>query len=130
MIWLGCRTDSPEAHLYLYDDHVRLAEYVWTADRELAKGLLATIETFLGENNHSFATVNGLFVFRGPGSFTGLRIGITVMNVMSYSLHIPIIGTTGDQWVNDAIVSLASDGNDGIVLPMYGSEPRITQPRK
>lgn len=129
-MYLGIRTDSPVAEFYLYEGTDQRADMTWQADRQLAHGLLGRLETFLQENDSSFSELRGVFVFRGPGSFTGLRIGITVMNTIAYAQDIAIIGTEGDEWRAQGIARLAAGENDEIVLPFYGADPRITQPRK
>ena len=72
--------------------------------------------------------IKGLAVFTGPGSFTGLRIGITTMNTIAYALDIPIVGTTGDDWLADGLARLRAGENDRIVTPHYGKPPNITKP--
>lgn len=129
-MYLGIRTDSPVAEFYLYDGTELKAETSWQADRQLAHGLLGHLETFLDGHGYSFSDLKGLFVYRGPGSFTGLRIGITVMNTVAYAEKIAIIGSEGEQWCADAVEELTTGSDDEIVLPFYGADPRITQPRK
>jgi len=67
---------------------------------------------------------------KGPGSFTGLRIGITVFNTIADTNNVPIVGETGDSWQDKAIMRLENGENDHVVLPEYGSEANITKPRK
>lgn len=129
-MYLGIRTDSPVAEFYLYESGSFLAEKTWQADRQLAFGLLSQLESFLAEHGKTFDSLDGLFVYRGPGSFTGLRIGLTVMNTIAYAQHIPIVGTTGDTWHTDAAVRLNRGDNDQMVMPFYGAEARITKPKK
>ena len=43
---------------------------------------------------------------------------------------IPIVGTTGDNWVDEAILRLESGESDGLVLPLYGRDANITKPKK
>lgn len=129
-MYLGIRTDSPVAEVYLYDGTILKAEKTWQADRELAHGLLAQLESFLSDNGLTFHDLGGVFVFRGPGSFTGLRIGITVMNTIAYAESLPIVGGEGETWQTDAVAGLESGKNDEIVLPFYGADPRITKPVK
>lgn len=129
-MYLGIRTDSPVAELYLYEGTELKAEKTWQADRQLAHGLLGQLEAFLAGHGTAFHDVKGLFVYRGPGSFTGLRIGITVMNTIAYSESIAIVGVDGDTWKQDALVKLESGENDQVVLPFYGAEARITKPKK
>lgn len=102
----------------------------WQADRQLAKGLLGYLHESLQKNQKDFADITGIGVLRGPGSFTGLRIGLTVLNTMADARHIPIVGTSGDDWQQQAITRLKQGGNDRLVLPLYGSEAHITKPRK
>lgn len=102
----------------------------WQADRQLAKGLLVFIQTELEKQSLSVKDCTGIGVFKGPGSFTGLRIGLTVANTLADALSVPIVGETGDDWRNKAIVRLHDTQNDRIVLPDYGGEAHITKPRK
>jgi len=106
-----------------YDDE-------WEANRELAKGLLRYLHDQLAAQGKSWNDLTGIGVLRGPGSFTGLRIGITVLNTLADSLHVPIIGALGEQWQTEAMRRLEAGEDDKIVLPEYGSEAHITQPRK
>lgn len=122
-------TSTPECHLTLVQDG-NFTEYTWQADRELARGLLKFIVDTLAEQDASITSLEGLGVLRGPGSFTGLRIGITTLNTIADSEQVPIVGATGDEWKNEAAARLAAGENDQIVLPEYGRDARITTPRK
>lgn len=122
-------TSTRVCRLTLLEDDKRF-DAEWEADRELARGLLGYVETELGKQGETFADLTGLGVFKGPGSFTGLRIGLTVLNTLADALHIPIVGTTGDDWQEQARTRLERGENDRIVLPLYGSDAHITSPRK
>ena len=128
---LTIRTDKPEAEIGLYSSNGSQLRYkTWLAHRELSTTLLATIRDELQREHATFADLQGIVVFRGPGSFTGLRIGITTANAMSYGLAIPIVGSEGEHWQNDGIRRLRAGANDRQVLPNYGAEAHITPPRK
>lgn len=103
---------------------------MWEAGRGLSKGLLAFLEQEISFQDKSWKDVTGLAVYKGPGSFTGLRIGITVLNSLAYANNWPIVGVTGDGWRAQGIKRLEAGENDEIVLPEYGGEANITQPRK
>lgn len=122
-------TSNFECRLALIDGDWRY-ESKWESGRELAKGLLGYIQSQLESQGKSWSDISGLGVFRGPGSFTGLRIGITVLNTVAYSENIPIIGETGEDWQVKAVSRLLAGENDKIVLPEYGGEANITLPRK
>lgn len=129
-MYLGIRTDSPIAEFYFYSGTELQAVKSWQADRQLAHGLLGQLENFLSAHGATFHDLDGGFVYRGPGSFTGLRIGITVMNTIAYAESIAIVGGEGEGWREDSLGRLARGENDQIVLPHYGAEPRITKPIK
>ncbi|MFZ1301011.1 MAG: tRNA (adenosine(37)-N6)-threonylcarbamoyltransferase complex dimerization subunit type 1 TsaB [Candidatus Microsaccharimonas sp.] len=124
-------TSTPECRLVFLDVNTNWRyESKWEANRELAKGLLAYIQSKLEIQGKTWKDLTGLGVLKGPGSFTGLRIGITVLNTVAYSEGIPIVGETGDDWQEKAILRLVTGENDEVVLPEYGGEANITQPRK
>jgi tRNA threonylcarbamoyladenosine biosynthesis protein TsaB len=102
----------------------------WEAGRTLAKGLLGYIDDNLVKNNKTWTDITGIVALRGPGSFTGLRIGLTVLNTIADSESVPIVGTTGEDWQVTGLMRLEQTENDLLVMPEYGSEPHITSPRK
>jgi tRNA threonylcarbamoyladenosine biosynthesis protein TsaB len=122
-------TSTPECRLSFVDGDWHY-DTVWEANRELAKGLLSFLKDQLDGQGKTWKDLTGLGVFKGPGSFTGLRIGITVLNTISYSEGIPIVGTAGENWKQLAVERLLNKESDKVVLPEYGGEANITQPRK
>ena len=128
---LGLKTDGPVAEFYLCDKQGHLvAQSKWEAGRTLANQLLSTLEQFLGQNNVKIEEISGLFAYKGPGSFTGLRIGLTVTNTLAYARNLPVTSGEGKNWRQDAVESLLSGKNEQIILPEYGALPRITQAKK
>lgn len=122
-------TSTPICKTYWYKEgQVTTAE--WQADRELADKLLGYLRSQLAERGSSWTDITGLGIYRGPGSFTGLRIGHTVMNTIADDQNIPIVGSVGENWVNEALARLQSGETDGLVMPLYGREANITKPRK
>ncbi len=122
-------TSTAVCRLTFIDDDQRF-ETEWHADRQLAKGLLRYIHEQLTEHGWSWTDITGIGVLRGPGSFTGLRIGLTVMNTLADSRGVPIVGASGEDWQVEATGRLNRGENDQIVLPEYGAEAHVTKPRK
>lgn len=122
-------TSTPVCKLTLIDGDLRFDDE-WQADRTLAKGLLGYINKCLKLHNKTWKDITAIGVFEGPGSFTGLRIGLTVLNTISDSESIPIVGMRGENWQTDALTALKNGKNDRIVMPFYGSDAHITTPRK
>lgn len=130
MMILTLRTDKPEAEIGLYDSQTQVAYIPWEAHRQLAETIHLKITELLSNNGSDLNKIEGIVVFQGPGSFTGLRIGITVANALANSLSIPIIGTQDDSWIANGIERLLSAQNDQLVLPEYGALPNVSTPKK
>lgn len=124
-------TSTSTVKLVIYNtDGKEESRTEWEADRAMARGLLGYIDRCMGIHHLSIHDISSLGVFRGPGSFTGLRIGLTVVNTLADSLSVPVVGAAGDDWEETALKRLRQGDNDVIILPEYGGEANITRPRK
>lgn len=126
---LTIRTDKAEAELGLFDGKEQKDYLIWLADRELSLTILQKITELLERNELTFQQLEGIVGFSGPGSFTGLRIGLTVANTLAYGLRIPVVGSSAEAWIQDGIERLSGGENQKIALPKYDREPNITQPK-
>jgi tRNA threonylcarbamoyladenosine biosynthesis protein TsaB len=130
MIILTIRTDKTEAEMGLYDNERQIAYEEWQAHRQLAETIHLKIKEILNKSSLSLEDIQGIICFKGPGSFTGLRIGLTVGNALVYALKIPIVARPDLNWLENGIKDLLAGKNDKIVLPQYGAEANITKQRK
>jgi tRNA threonylcarbamoyladenosine biosynthesis protein TsaB len=130
MIILTVRTDKPEAEIGLYDGETQLAYEVWTAHRQLAETLHGKIEALLNSQQKDWTDIQGIACYQGPGSFTGLRIGLTVVNTLSYSYDVPIVAAQDPNWLQIALRRLEAGEKDELALPYYGADAHITLPKK
>lgn len=90
--------------------------YEWESGRNLARDLLKFIHDKLADQGKDFKDLTELHFFAGPGSFTGLRIGATVINTLADDLKIPLYNQRGEKVA--------------IILPEYGRPANITPPKK
>lgn len=104
-------TSTPITILKL-DNH----EYQWHSDRDLAEKLLSFIHDKLKEEGKDFDDLTEITFMSGPGSFTGLRIGATVVNTLAHELNIPLFNHKGERVK--------------IILPNYDRGANISSPRK
>lgn len=130
MILLAVRTDKPKAEIGIFDDEKQIAYEVWEAHRQLAETIHQKIRTLLESNNLALTQVRGIVCFEGPGSFTGLRIGLTVANALSYGLQIPIVASSDENWIKNGVQSIKEGKNDIQALPFYGADAHITPQKK
>lgn len=63
-----------------------------------AQIILPSIQTLLAEHGYSLSDVSSITVAPGPGSFTGLRVGFAVGNMLAVLLGIPINGKQPPQF--------------------------------
>lgn len=122
-------TSTPECLLILVKGNEKY-EYKWEAGRSLADGILKFIADCLAKHDTAWEDISGVGVMQGPGSFTGLRIGITTANTMADALDAPIVGGSGEKWIEQVIERLENGQNDKVVMPEYGRDANITTPRK
>lgn len=127
---LCIRTDKPEAEIYLSEDQKIIGEIIWQAHRELGNTVHKQLKKLLDEHKLSLKDLDGIVCFKGPGSFTGLRIGLTVAITIADQLKIPIVGETSEQWLKIGIKKIIEGDNDQIVLPFYGRDPHITSQKR
>ena len=82
-------------------------------DRSHASLLAVFIKTLLEENTKSISDLNAVAVSKGPGSYTGLRIGVSTAKGLAYASGIPLISV-------DTLTSLAETVRNGMQLK-YGT---------
>jgi tRNA threonylcarbamoyladenosine biosynthesis protein TsaB len=77
------------------------------------------IQEMLKDANISFREINAVSVSVGPGSYTGLRVGLATAKGMCYALNIPLI-TLGTLDIMAFVASqlLIDKGEEGLIAPM------------
>lgn len=85
------------------------------------------IEDILENNNKSSDDVNEIIVVNGPGSFTGIRIGVTIAKIFAYLKKIRIVTITSLQARaignnNNYILSLIDAKHDNYYVGLYDSK--------
>lgn len=130
MIILALRTDKPEAEIYVFNSQKKIGEIKWQAHLKLAETLNTKIQEILNKSSIPYDELEGIAVYKGPGSFTGLRIGMSVANALAYAQSVPIVAKTGEDWLEKSAKALKNGVNDKVAVPEYGASANITKPRK
>lgn len=87
---LAIDTSTEACSVALYDG-VRLCERAVDAPREHVQRILPMIDAVLGENGWTLRDVDAIAFARGPGSFTGLRICLGVVQGLAYGANLPVL---------------------------------------
>ncbi len=128
---LALRTDKPDSEVYVLSEKGEiLAQKIWPAHRQLSENILKVINELLKRAEAEISYLGGMIIYKGPGSFTGLRIGFSVANAIGYAQNIPVVATTGEDWLEQDLKKLPQSGKFVPAQPEYGGEAHITQPRK
>jgi tRNA threonylcarbamoyladenosine biosynthesis protein TsaB len=91
---LAVDTATHLAGLALYDEESRqiMAEEVWHSPNNHTVELMPRLVRMMNQQGITPANLTGLVVSQGPGSFTGLRIGLAVVKGLALAHALPIVG--------------------------------------
>ena len=76
----------------LSQDGNLLAELTWKPGQNHTSELFPNIERLLQTAKSDIKSLSAVFVATGPGSFNGLRAGISAAKGLAFSLNIPLVG--------------------------------------
>ena len=91
-MWLGIETSSLVSSVALMDEHNLIGELTIQAGLTHSEQLVPHIDMLLRASQVERNELKGIVVSIGPGSFTGLRIGMGTAKAMAYALQIPLYG--------------------------------------
>lgn len=106
--------DTSSSYLYtaIVENDTAIAEIKEDLGQELSEKALPKIVGMFTDNDISQNSIDKIIVVDGPGSFTGIRVGITIAKVYAWALNIPISTTT-------SLESMAiSNDSDLLKVPM------------
>ncbi len=92
MIILGIDTSTSCGSVGLYGDGKVVAEYLLNTSVTHSERLLKAIDLILKETNLSINDLDGFSISLGPGSFTGLRIGLSTVKGLAFASKKPVAG--------------------------------------
>ena len=104
-------TSTPETILRINDK-----EYRYAFANDLAEKLLQFIKDKLDENDLTWQDITEIEFMSGPGSFTGLRIGASIVNALTHELNIPLYDHNRKK--------------HDMIIPDYGRPANISKPVK
>ena len=98
----------------LLDGDSVVGEYISNIKKNHSVRVMPAIQTLMDECNIKPGDLSKIVVAEGPGSYTGVRIGVTIAKTLAWTLNIPMSG------VSSLEVSAASAGRyfDGYISPI------------
>ncbi|MFP6602170.1 MAG: tRNA (adenosine(37)-N6)-threonylcarbamoyltransferase complex dimerization subunit type 1 TsaB [Pirellulaceae bacterium] len=89
---LALETSNNETSVALLEAGCLVRESRLSSERRVAQALVPSIQDELTLAGWKSSDVQLVAVSQGPGSFTGLRVGITTAKTLAYVLQVPVIG--------------------------------------
>ena len=89
---LALDTSTHLAGLALCENGELRAEYTWDVGANHSVELLRRLEWLLQERGLSMTQISAIAAAIGPGSFTGVRVAVTVAKTLAFSLKAPLVG--------------------------------------
>jgi tRNA threonylcarbamoyladenosine biosynthesis protein TsaB len=122
MLVLGINTVADACDAALVRDGVVVAELTEPMQQGHDARLAPVVEKLMRDAGIAFADLNRVCVIVGPGSFTGVRVGVAFARGLSLSLDIPAVGVTS----LEALDGLPLEGRVLGVLPAKRRPPART----
>lgn len=102
---LAVDTSTATAGIAVADENGLLAEFMIKDMKTHSQKLVPMLKELLDSLRLELSDIDVLAAVTGPGSFTGLRIGVTTIKTMAYALDKPVVGITSlDALANAAVV--------------------------
>ena len=89
---LGIDTSSMAASVAVIEYNKLICEYTINTKKTHSQKLMPMIENMLGLSDLNVREIDAIAVCEGPGSFTGLRIGMATAKAIAHVNDIPVIG--------------------------------------
>ena len=133
MITLGFDTATEIGTIGLVDGEKVIGEYTFSASESQSEKLLASVDLLLEQTEVEISEIEKVAVSRGPGSFTGLRIGISTAKGLASGLDIPLVGVpltdcyySRVEKFPGSVATLIKDRRDLVYMAGYDSKGQKT----
>lgn len=128
MLILGINTATQPQSVILWERKSSafrvLSEKKWQGSYDESSTVLPNIISILHDAKKSWHDLGAITVVKGPGSFSSIRIGVTIANTLAYALKIPVYGVKNRFTLKEIHFSMKCGVE--LVTPFYEKEPNIT----
>ena len=107
MLTLAIQTSTSVGGVAIVDDDRLVAACALNVKRTHSERLMSMVERVVSDSDLKVRDIEAIACGVGPGSFTGVRIGVSAAKCLSYTLNIPIVGVCG---LDAMAFSVPSDG--------------------
>lgn len=114
MTILAIDTSNYALGVALLEDGQVLGEYITNLKKNHSLRIMPAIQILMKDCGKIPADLSKIVVAKGPGSYTGVRIGVTIAKTLAWTLNLPLVGIS-------SLEVLAGAGRyfDGLVSPIF-----------
>ena len=116
MTVLGIDTSNQSMLLCLAENNQLTASYVTTNQKNHSTTLMPGIDFLMSSNGKKPKDLSKIIVAQGPGSYTGLRIGVTTAKTLAWTLKIDLYSVS-----TLALIAAGQDKWDGLIVPLINA---------
>lgn len=88
---LAVDTSTSQAGIALSGEDGPVVELQWLAGRDHSTGLFTALKAIIDLSREDLSDVSGIAVASGPGSFSGIRVGLSAAKALALGLGIPLV---------------------------------------
>ena len=124
---LGVDSSGMVASVAIVEDDILVAEYSINHKKTHSQTLLPMIDEVMKMTDMDINSFDAIAVAAGPGSFTGIRIGISTVKAIAESLNIPVIAVSSLEGLaynihdSECICSLIDAKNNQVYCGLFDS---------
>ena len=115
MTILAIDTSNNPLGVALLDDNQVLGEYITNLKKNHSVRIMPAIQTLMKDCEKVPSDLTKIVVAKGPGSYTGVRIGVTIAKTLAWTLNVPLVG------ISSLEILAAGTGRyfNGYVSPLF-----------
>lgn len=136
MKYLFIDTSNSFINIYIVNDNNVLVYKKVETLKDMANTIMPLIREAFNEVNFDIKDIDKIFVTIGPGSFTGIRVGITVAKTISYCLNIPVYPISTLEYLSSIntnyskIISIIDARRNNVFAGFYDSKLNTLEAEK
>lgn len=134
LLAIDCSASLCAACVYDAPTNTLLGRHVLDLGKGHAEHLMAVIDKALAEAGLAYADLGAIVVSTGPGSFTGIRVGVSAARGLALALKIPAIGVTtlealaaeaAAAFPGRAVLAVLDGGRGEIHAALFGADGTV-----
>ena len=119
MLILSCDTSNSTCCAGVYEDGRELSYELSLEKRTHSETFMPLVERVIKASGKEYKDLDAIAVTTGPGSFTGIRIGLSAVKGLSYALSIPCIPVSSTAALALSVENVIDTAENTILVPSF-----------